>query len=45
LKRCGIHWDIIGTSKGTADVEFFNPLDAQNGLKELDGILFIIFSD
>jgi hypothetical protein len=28
LKRCGIHWNRLGQSKGTADVEFFYSSDA-----------------
>jgi len=37
LKRCGVHWNEVGASNGTADIEFFNPIDASNAIKELDG--------
>jgi RNA recognition motif-containing protein len=37
LKRCGVHWDNLGNSKGTADIEYFNTVDAQRAIKEFDG--------
>jgi len=40
LKRCGIHWDEIGFSKGTADVEFFRPEDAQKAIDEFNGKIY-----
>ena len=39
LKRCGIHWDNLGTSLCTADVEFYNNEDAQKAIKSYDSIL------
>jgi RNA recognition motif-containing protein len=36
LKRCGIHWDNLGNSKGTADVEFFKSEDAKKAVEEFD---------
>ena len=38
LKRCGIHWDQMGYSKGTADVEFNKPEDAKKAVDELNSI-------
>ena len=38
LKRCGIHWDALGTSKGTADIEYERAEDAKAALKEFNGI-------
>jgi hypothetical protein len=34
LKRCGIHWDNLGNSKGSADVEYFRPEDAQKAIND-----------
>ncbi len=34
LKRCGIHWDEMGYSKGTADVEYFRTEDAKKAVEE-----------
>ena len=38
LKRCGIHWDGLGKSKGTADVEYFNNEDATKAIKSYNSI-------
>ena len=38
LKRCGIHWDELGNSKGTADLEYERAEDAKAALKEFNGI-------
>jgi hypothetical protein len=46
LKRCGIHWDELGNSKGSADIEFYDAADARKAIKEYDGIknnIIIIF--
>jgi len=34
LKRCGIHWDDLGNSLGTADIEYFNEDNAKRAIKE-----------
>lgn len=34
LKRCGIHWDNLGNSKGTADVEYYRAEDAQKAIND-----------
>ena len=36
LKRCGIHWDLMGNSKGAADVEYENAKDAAKAIEEFD---------
>jgi len=41
LKRCGIHWDSLGNSKGTADLEFFKAEDAIKAIEEYHSKLFI----
>jgi THO complex subunit 4 len=41
LKRCGIHWDELGNSKGTADVEFLNPIDAKRAIEEFNSKILI----
>jgi RNA recognition motif-containing protein len=38
LRKCGIHWDDLGNSKGTADVEYERPEDAKAAIKEFNGI-------
>jgi RNA recognition motif-containing protein len=38
LKRCGIHWDILGNSLGTADVEYHNSEDAAKAIDEYNSI-------
>jgi hypothetical protein len=40
LKRCGIHWDSLGNSMGTADLEFLNANDAQRAIDEFNSIDF-----
>ena len=37
LKRCGIHWNDLGLSKGTADIEYMYPQDARIAKQEYDG--------
>lgn len=37
LRRCGIHWDKAGISKGTADVEYENHRDATAAVERLNG--------
>lgn len=32
LKKCGIHWDALGQSKGSAEIEYHNPFHAQKAL-------------
>jgi RNA recognition motif-containing protein len=44
LKRCGIHWDAMGNSKGTADVEYLNADDARKAIEELDSKKLFYFS-
>jgi len=39
LKRCSIHWDPLGFSKGTADVEFEKPEDAAKAIKDFNGMI------
>ncbi len=34
MKRCGIHWDKLGHSKGTADIEFETPEAAKKAINE-----------
>jgi RNA recognition motif-containing protein len=34
LKRCGIHWNNLGLSKGTADIEYMYPQDAARAKQE-----------
>ena len=34
MKRCGIHWDSLGNSKGTADLEFYKAEDASKAIEE-----------
>lgn len=36
LKRCGINWNNLGESKGTAEVEYLYRKDAFKACKELD---------
>jgi len=36
LKRCGIYWDNLGRSKGTAEVEFLKQEDAATALETLN---------
>lgn len=36
LKRCGINWNDIGESKGTADVEYLYEKDARAAMKRFD---------
>ncbi len=36
LKRCGIHWDNLGNSKGTADVEYERSENALKAIEEYD---------
>ena len=36
LKRCGINWNELGESKGTAEVEYLYRKDAFKAVKELD---------
>ena len=36
LKRCGINWNNLGESKGTAEVEYYYRKDAFKACKELD---------
>jgi RNA recognition motif-containing protein len=36
LRRCGIHWDNLGNSKGTADVEYERSDDARKAIDEFD---------
>ena len=36
LKRCGINWNNLGESKGTAEVEYLYRKDAFKAVKELD---------
>jgi RNA recognition motif-containing protein len=43
LKRCGIHWDNLGNSKGTADVEYEKPDDARKAFDEFDSMNFNYF--
>ncbi len=37
LKRCSIHWDNAGISKGTADVEYEFFKDAERAIEYLNG--------
>jgi RNA recognition motif-containing protein len=37
LKKCVIHWDELGFSKGTAEVEYESPEDAQKAIKDFNG--------
>jgi RNA recognition motif-containing protein len=37
LKRCGIHWNDLGLSKGTADIEYMYPQDARTAKQEYNG--------
>ena len=34
LKRCGIHWNNLGLSKGTADIEYVFAQDASRAKQE-----------
>ncbi len=43
LKKCAIHWDDLGYSKGSADVEFENADDAKKAIKDFNGIDLLIF--
>ena len=43
LKRCGIHWDNLGNSKGTADIEFLKPEDAQKAIAEFNSMSLCLF--
>lgn len=36
LTRCGLHWDILGNSRGTADIEYETIEDAQEAIRSLD---------
>ena len=36
LKRCGINWNNLGESKGTADVEYYYRRDAFKACRKLD---------
>ncbi len=36
MKRCGINWNNLGESKGTAEVEYLYRKDAFKACKELD---------
>jgi RNA recognition motif-containing protein len=36
LKRCGIHWDILGNSLGTADIEYVNPEHAKKAIEDFN---------
>lgn len=38
LKRCGIHYDVLGKSKGTADVEYEKEEDAKKAFEEFNSI-------
>lgn len=38
LKRCGIHWDNLGGSKGTADIEYEKQEDAEKAIAEYNGM-------
>jgi hypothetical protein len=40
LKRCGIHWDELGNSLGTADLEYYNSKDAERAISDYDSICF-----
>jgi len=41
LKRCGIHWDKLGNSLGTADIEYYNSRDAEKAINDYDSIYFL----
>ena len=36
LKRCGVHWDEVGGSLGTADIEYYRAEDAYRAIEEYD---------
>lgn len=36
LKRCGIHWNNLGLSKGTADIEYMYPQDASRAKQDFN---------
>ena len=38
LKRCGIRWDRLGNSLGTADIEYFSNEDAAKAIRSFDSI-------
>lgn len=42
LKKCGIHWDLLGNSRGTADIVYFNKKDAIAAVEKLNGKFVII---
>lgn len=44
LKRCGIHFDKIGNSKGTADIEYENPEHAELAIQRFNSKLLYIFN-
>jgi RNA recognition motif-containing protein len=44
LRKCGINWDQLGQSMGTAEVEYEKPEDAEKAIKEYNGILLINLS-
>ncbi len=37
LKRCGIHWDPLGKSKGTAHIQYEKAEDAAKAISEYNG--------
>lgn len=39
IKRCGIHWDKAGISKGEADVEYFEKGAGERAVEDLNGNL------
>jgi len=41
LRKCGIHWDKLGNSRGTADIEFFGEKEAAIAIAELNSKFFI----
>lgn len=41
LKKCGIHWDQLGNSRGTADIVYFNRNDAIAAVEKLNGKIVI----
>jgi RNA recognition motif-containing protein len=43
LKRCLIHWDDLGYSKGTADVEFETADEAKKAIKDYNGKFYELF--
>jgi RNA recognition motif-containing protein len=43
LRKCGIHWDLLGNSKGTADVEYVNAEDAAKAIKDYNGNTLLIY--